>query len=274
MHAKKTNLAMNNLSPIGIFDSGVGGLSVVNNIVNLLPFENLVYVADSKYAPYGSRSKEEIFDRSCVIINYLIQSYNIKAIVVACNTATAACINELRVLFSIPIIGMEPAIKPANRLSKNKRIGILATSGTLKSSKFIALLSHYEGNSEFFSQPCHGLVEEIEKGLIDTSKTRAIINKNLSALKRKKIDVIILGCTHFVFIRHLIKEFFNEDIPIIDTGLAVAKRLLSQLEENNLLMNRSLRGKLIICTNDDSKQPQQTLKTLLPDLKYKLITFN
>ena len=274
MHAKKTNLAMNNLSPIGIFDSGVGGLSVVNNIVNLLPFENLVYVADSKYAPYGSRSKEEIFDRSCVIINYLIQSYNIKAIVVACNTATAACINELRELFLIPIIGMEPAIKPANRLSKNKRIGILATSGTLKSSKFIALLSHYAGNSEFFSQPCHGLVEEIEKGLIDTSKTRAIINKNLSALKRKKIDVIILGCTHFVFIRHLIKEFFNEDIPIIDTGLAVAKRLLSQLEENNLLMNRSLRGKLIICTNDDSKQPQQTLKTLVPDLKYKLITFN
>jgi glutamate racemase len=265
---------MNNSSPIGIFDSGVGGLSVVSQISNVLPKEDLIYVADSKYSPYGNRSEKEIFIRSEKIINLLIKKYHVKVIVIACNTATAACIKELRDIFSIPIVGMEPAVKPANNLTKTKRVGILATTGTLKSSKFAALLSYYEGDTKFFSQPCQGLVEQIEKGLIDAPDTRAIVNQNLALLESKNIDVIILGCTHFVFIRHLIEDYFNQTIPIIDTGFAVAQQLVRQLEANNLSNIRESLGHFIFCTNDESDQPRKALARLMPDINFQLEIFN
>lgn len=265
---------MNNSYPIGIFDSGVGGLSVLTNISHLLPNENLIYVADSKYAPYGGRSNEEIFNRSRKIINFLIQNFNSKAIVIGCNTATAACIKELREIYSFPIIGMEPAIKPAKKLTKSKRIGILATSGTLQSSKFAALLSDYKGDTKFFSQPCLGLVEQIEKGEFDSKETRQIVIDNLSILKSKNVDVIILGCTHFVFITHIVKEFFEKSIPIINTGHAVARQLKSKLEQNNLCNLKKLKKDLIFCTNNDEKTSRKILEFLIPNISYKFEIFN
>ena len=149
---------MKKTQPIGIFDSGVGGITVMSHIHDLLPDESLAYVADSLYAPYGLKSNHEILDRSKAVIDYLIKEKSVKLIVVACNTATAAAIKELRQLYEIPIVGMEPAIKPATKSTKCKRVGILATNGTLESAKFSALLETYSGDIEFYTQPCPGLV--------------------------------------------------------------------------------------------------------------------
>ena len=145
---------MKKIQPIGIFDSGIGGITVMSHIQSLLPDESLAYVADSFYAPYGLKSNHEILTRSKVIIDYLIKNKSAKLIVVACNTATAAAIKDLRQIYEIPIIGMEPAIKPATKSTKCKRVGILATNGTLESAKFSALLETYSGEIKFYTQPC------------------------------------------------------------------------------------------------------------------------
>ena len=158
---------MKNIQPIGIFDSGVGGISVMSHIQCLLPNESLAYLADSLNAPYGIKSNEFITERSKAAINFLIKEQSAKLIVMACNTATASSINNLRQVFQVPIIGMEPAIKPATQATICKKVGVLATNGTLGSTKFSALLESYSGNIDFYTQPCPGLVELIEEGNIE-----------------------------------------------------------------------------------------------------------
>ena len=160
---------MTNNSPIGIFDSGIGGLSVMSNIHTLLPTESLSYIADSHYAPYGGMSSKSIIERSVAATKFLINHQDCKLIVVACNTATAYAVNELRRLYDIPIVGMEPAVKPASRASKLGRVGILATSGTLESAKFSSLLDIHSEKVQFFTQACHGLVDLIEQGDLDSN---------------------------------------------------------------------------------------------------------
>jgi glutamate racemase len=219
---------------IGVMDSGVGGISVLKHIHALLPHEDLRYFADSKYAPYGNKTPDEIKARCFEIADFLI-AQDVKALVVACNTATAAAIDDMRAKYTLPIIGMEPAVKPAAAATKNGVIGVLATVGTLKSAQFAALLETYGRNVEVATQACIGLVECIERGELNTETTRELLNKYLSPLLKEGADTIVLGCTHYPFVRPLIEEIVGPNVAIIDTGAAVAKQLQKKLAEANLL---------------------------------------
>ena len=261
------------IQPIGIFDSGIGGISVMSHIQSLLPDESLAYVADSLYAPYGLKSNYEILNRSKAIIDYLIKNKSAKLIVVACNTATAAAIKDLRQIYKIPIIGMEPAIKPATKSTKCKRVGILATNGTLESAKFSALLETYSGEIEFNTQPCPGLVELIEQGRIDDSSVKNLIQKYLDPLIERKVDTIVLGCTHYVFISNIIKNIMGSEVKIIDTGLAVAKRVKSELEKFDL--QNKLEGNCYsISTNSANQEMEEIIRSTTINLDFKFSYFD
>jgi glutamate racemase len=247
--------------PIGIFDSGVGGISVLKHIHALLPHEDLFYLADSKYAPYGNKTVEEITQRCLILCDDLLQK-NVKAVVVACNTATAAAIDELRETFDVPIIGMEPAVKPAAEASKSGIIGVLATVGTLKSAQFAALLESYGRNVKVVTQACVGLVECIERGELDTPKTKALIRQYTTPLLAEGADTIVLGCTHYPFVAHVIREIVGEDISLIDTGAAVAKQLKRQLEEKGLLSSSKQKAEVNFWSNSEAANASQITEKL------------
>lgn len=246
---------------IGVFDSGVGGISVLQHIHALLPHEQLLYVADSKYAPYGNKTPAEIQAR-CFEIADFFMAKKVKALVVACNTATAAAIDELRARYSLPIIGMEPAVKPAAEASKNGIIGVLATTGTLKSAQFAALLESYGRNVEVITQACVGLVECIERGELDAASTKALIHQYCVPLLEHGADTIVLGCTHYPFVRTAIREIVGEKISLIDTGVAVAKYLKLRLQENTLLSTSSALGKVQFWTNSEKSDSKQVIEQL------------
>ena len=221
-------------SPIGVFDSGVGGISVLKHIHTLLSNEDLMYVADSKFAPYGNKTPEFIQERALWIADFLIGK-GAKALVVACNTATAAAVDLLRQKYHLPIIGMEPAVKPAAAASKTGVIGVLATSGTLKSAQFAALLEHYGQQVEVVTQACHGLVECVERGELDSTATQDLLASYVQPLIAAGADTIVLGCTHYPFVRPMIENLVGEGVVLIDTGAAVAKELKRRLEDTRLL---------------------------------------
>ncbi len=246
---------------IGVMDSGVGGISVLKHIHALLPHENLMYMADSKYAPYGNKTAEEITARCFELADYLIAK-NVKALVVACNTATAAAINAMREKYSLPIIGMEPAVKPAAEASKNGVIGVLATVGTLKSAQFAALLESYGRNVKVVTQACVGLVECIERGELDTPETKALIRQYTSPLLAEGADTIVLGCTHYPFVKDAIREILGDKISLIDTGAAVAKQLKRQLAEKNLLSTGKQKAEVHFWTNSEAENAEQVTEKL------------
>ena len=252
---------LNNNNPIGVMDSGVGGISVLKHIHALLPHENLFYVADSKYAPYGNKTAEEITARCMILADFLLQK-DVKALVIACNTATAAAIDELRETFDITIIGMEPAVKPAAEASKNGIIGVLATVGTLKSAQFAALLESYGRNVKVVTQACVGLVECIERGELDTPETKALIRQFTSPLLAEGADTIVLGCTHYPFVKQVIQEVVGDKITLIDTGAAVAKQLKRQLEEKDLLSASQQKAKVTFWTNSEAENASQVTEKL------------
>ncbi len=252
---------MSNNDPIGIFDSGIGGLSVLQEIQKILPSENLLYVADSKYAPYGEQSVEFIKQRSLTICDFLIR-HEAKAIVVACNTATACAIDDLRGNFSIPIVAMEPGVKPAALLSDTNVIGILATVGTLKSDKYLKLSSEYTGETRVISQPCPGLVEQIEQGDVASDITRELLEKFIEPLIEQDVDQLVLGCTHYPLVKSLIKKIVGKDINVIDTGSAVAKQLITILEEHELKTDNKVSGVLSLWSSLDSDKMTQTVGQL------------
>jgi len=264
---------MNKNAPIGIFDSGIGGLSVMLNIHQLLPTESLFYVADSLNVPYGSKPPDIILDRSIAAADFLINKQGAKAIVIACNTATAISINELRAKFSIPIIGMEPAVKPASEATIKNKVGVLATSGTLHSAKFSALLENHSKEVEFYVQPCPGLVDLIDYGSIDSPKLIQLIKNYCQEFKKNQIDTIVLGCTHYVFIKDLIKDIMGPEIKIIDTGFAVANQVNRKLIEFDLQSN-SEKSLIKVWTNRQGKKNEDIINRLLSGLKvnYKLFT--
>ena len=246
---------------IGVMDSGVGGISVLKHIHALLPHENLVYIADSKHAPYGNKTADEITARCFEIADFLITK-DVKALVVACNTATAAAIDAMRKRYTLPIIGMEPAVKPAAEASKNGIIGVLATVGTLKSAQFAALLESYGRNVKVVTQACIGLVECIERGELDTPETKALIRQYCLPLLAEGADTIVLGCTHYPFVKDAIREIVGENISLIDTGVAVAKQLKRQLEDKNLLSTSNQKAEVHFWTNSDSKKAKQVIEAL------------
>lgn len=247
--------------PVAVFDSGVGGISVLKHIYALLPHEQLLYVADSKYAPYGNKTPEEIQARCFEIADFLIAK-EAKALVVACNTATAAAIDALRDKYTLPIIGMEPAVKPAAEASKNGIIGVLATTGTLKSAQFAGLLESYGRNVKVVTQACVGLVECIERGELNTVSTRSLIQQYCAPLLAEGADTIVLGCTHYPFVREVIREIVGEKISLIDTGAAVAKQLKRQLEEQALLSASKQPADVKFWTNSEAENSKQVIEAL------------
>ena len=222
-----------NPQPIGVFDSGVGGLSVLREIRALLPHEDVLYVADSAHVPYGDKPPAFVRARSMALSQFLLDQ-GAKAIVIACNTATAIAIADLRAHFAVPIVGMEPAVKPASTHSRTRCIGVLATSGTLASDKFASLLARFGRDVEVHVQPCSGLVEQVERGALNSDATRALVEKYVTPLARRGVDTIVLGCTHYPFLRPVIAEFAGANVSIIDPNPAVARELRRQLERSHL----------------------------------------
>lgn len=221
-------------APVGVFDSGVGGLSVLREIRQLLPAESLLYVADSGYVPYGEKPPEQIRERSRKIARFLIER-GAKALVLACNTATAAAINDLRGEFDLPIIGMEPAVKPAALATRNGVVGVLATTGTLQSAKFAALLDRFARSVNVITQPCPGLVECVERGELSGSSVEALLQRYTAPLLAAGCDTLILGCTHYPFLRPALQRVLPPHVQIVDTGAAVARQLQVKLTESHLL---------------------------------------
>ena len=220
---------MHNNQPIGIFDSGIGGTSIWSAIHHLLPNEKTIYLADSKNAPYGQKSKAEIIALS-IKNTELLLSMGCKLIVVACNTATTNAIQELRAKYSVPFIGIEPAIKPAATHSKTQTIGILATQGTLNSELFNRTTEKFQ-NTKIIEQIGHGLVQLIESGKIDSPEMTQLLHSYLSPMIEANIDFLVLGCSHYPYLIPQIKKIIPDNIHIIDSGEAVAKQTQNILRE-------------------------------------------
>ena len=225
---------MKKTDPIGIFDSGVGGTSIFKEVHQLLPMEHILYLADSKNAPYGEKSKEEIISLSAKNVDFLLTK-NCKLIIVACNTATTNAIDELRARYQVPLIGIEPAIKPAALRSKSRSIGILATKGTLSSELFAQTSKLFSTNINVVEVVGNGLVKAIEKGEIDTEKTHALLKRLLQPMIDQKIDHLVLGCSHYPYLVPIIKKIMPQDVKIIDSGRAVAQQTKKVLTKQALL---------------------------------------
>ena len=222
---------MNNHQPIGIFDSGLGGLTVFEDIQALLPHERLVYVADSAFAPYGSKDNDTVLSRAQQIADYLVEQHHIKALVVACNTATAAAIQTLRDKLDIPVVGMEPAIKPAVAMTDSGVVGVLATENTLKSDKFSGLLDKHQHQARIIIQPCFGLVEAIEQGALETESTKRLLSTYVQPMLDEGADTFVLGCTHYPWIEPVLRALVGERAHIISTGAAVARQVRKQVSD-------------------------------------------
>jgi glutamate racemase len=220
--------------PIGIFDSGVGGTSIFKEIHALLPYENCIYLADSKNAPYGNKPQEEILQLSIKNTDFLI-SQGCKIIVVACNTATTNAISYLRANYSIPFIGIEPAIKPAALSTQTKAVGILATKGTLSSQLFHKTADLYAKGIKVIEQIGEGIVPLIETGQLESDEMKALLQTYLEPMLAKDIDYLVLGCTHYPYLIPILSEMIPKHIKIIDSGLAVARQTQAVLKSYGLL---------------------------------------
>lgn len=220
--------------PVGVFDSGVGGLSVLLAIRRELPREHLLYVGDSGCAPYGDRSPAFVTERAVKMTQFLLHR-EAKAVVVACNTATAIAVMELRRRFEVPIVAIEPAVKPAASRTRSGVVGVLATAATVSSPNMAQLVASFGSNVKVLVQPCPGLADQVEKGAVTGSDTRALVMRYVKPLIEQGADTLVLGCTHYPFLRPLIEEVAGPEVEIIDPATAVARQLRRRLEDADLL---------------------------------------
>lgn len=252
-------------SPIGVFDSGIGGLSVLRALRAALPHERFVYLADSANAPYGERGDAYVSARTHAITRYLVEQHGIKALVVACNTATAAAIHEVRQSYpQLPSVGLEPAIKPAVASSQTGRIGVIGTRGTLTSQKFSRLLQSLQHQASFVVQPCDGLAYAIERETEHAetaaslvSEVKSLCTQYIEAMRpfgteAGEIDTLVLGCTHYIFAEQELRALVGPEIRLVETGEPVARQTRRLLESAHLL-----------ATNDSGATTQQENVTLL-----------
>ncbi len=256
---------MTNNNPIGLFDSGIGGTSIWKEIHELMPNEDTIYLADSKNAPYGQKSKEEIIHLSSKNTEFLLNQ-NCKIIVVACNTATTNAIKELRAKYQVPFIGIEPAIKPAALHSKTQTIGILATQGTLNSELFHQTAQQFH-DTKIIEQIGHGLVPLIEEGKINSPQIKQLLNNYLQPMIEANIDYLVLGCSHYPYLLPQIKKILPKHIKIIDSGEAVAKQTKNILSEKNNLNQENHQPKNIFYTNANPTVLEKILKHNYPVIK-------
>jgi glutamate racemase len=231
-------------SPIGMFDSGLGGLSVLKEIRRFSPAEDIIYFADQANSPYGPRTLAEVRSFSIEISRFLI-AMGAKIIVVACNTASAAALHHLRQLFpSTPFVGMEPAVKPAAESSQSKHIGVLATEATFKGKLFSSVVERFAQGVDVYEQTLPGLVERIEARDLTSPETRNILQTPIEYLRAEGVDTLVLGCTHFPLVLPLISELAGPGINIIDPAPAIARRINSVLKRKNLLAQNEHQGQI------------------------------
>ncbi|MBS6500746.1 MAG: glutamate racemase [Clostridium sp.] len=249
--------------PIGFFDSGVGGLSVMKEAIQVMPNENYIYFGDSKNAPYGVKSVEEVRDLTFKAVEFLLNK-GVKGIAIACNTATSAAVADLRKVYpDLPLVGIEPALKPAVELNKDGNILIMATSMTLKEEKFNRLMNRYKDRASIILVPCPGLVEFIESGKLDGKEVEEYLFEKMNTYNGGKIASIVLGCTHYPFIKDTLVKIIGKDITIIDGGLGTAKELRRRLREKNLLTESKENGTIEIINSSNKNE--------VIDLSYRLL---
>jgi len=247
--------------PIGVFDSGVGGLSVLREIRRELPSEDLIYVADSGYAPYGDRPAEYVQARAVAMVEFLDRQ-GIKAVVVACNTATGIAVDALRARFHLPIVAIEPAVKPAVARTRSAVVGVMATTQTLSSQKFSKLVKAHAGDVQVLSQPCPGLVEQVEAGELSSAATRALVERYVRPLVEKGADTIVLGCTHYPFVSAVIQEVAGPGVTVIDPAVAVARELRRRLQAQTMLAPATHHGHEQFWTTGPTGQVQAVVAQL------------
>lgn len=247
-------------SPIGIFDSGIGGLSVLRAMREQMPEESVVYFGDQAHIPYGPRPMEQIRDFSEAITRFLL-SQNAKLIVVACNTASAAALKYLREIFQdIPFVGMEPAVKPAAEHTQTGKVGVLATPATFQGALYASVVERFANGVELFQNTCPGLVQQVEQGNLDGAETRRILEDALMPMLEKNIDTVVLGCTHYPFVIPLIQQIVGENVRVIDPAPSVAKQVRRVLEAKGIKSQSRVRADVNLFTSGDPED----LETLLP----------
>ncbi|SFU55441.1 glutamate racemase [Polaromonas sp. YR568] len=245
--------------PVGVFDSGVGGLSVFKALRAHMPAEAFVYLADSRFAPYGERGDAFVIERTRAVVRQLRDEYAIKALVIACNTATAAAIHLVRAEHpDLPLVGVEPALKPAVALSKTGRIGVMATRGTVQSSKLRALHDSLKGQAEFILQPCDGLADAIQNH--DVARINALCGQYTQAIgpfgnQPGQVDALVLGCTHYAFAWDTLQALVGPDVRLIETGEPVARQTRRLLEAAGQLRQGSVPGSVTLLATG----PQEAL---------------
>ncbi|MPQ44385.1 glutamate racemase [Clostridium tarantellae] len=250
-------------NPIGFFDSGVGGLSVMKKAIEIMPEESYIYYGDSKNAPYGTKTVDEAKKLTFNAVEFLLQK-GAKAIVIACNTATSAAIKDLRNTYKeIPIIGIEPALKPAVESKKEGKIIVMATPMTLAEKKFNDLMQKHNNHKEIISVPCAGLVEYIEKGILTGKSLNDYLQSKLGIYKNNKISNIVLGCTHYPFVKDEIRNIVGEYPNIIDGSYGTARELKRQLLKLNLKNNNCKNGKVNILNSSNDDKLVKLSKKLL-----------
>ncbi|MCC7301520.1 MAG: glutamate racemase [Bacteroidia bacterium] len=253
---------MSSQAPIGIFDSGIGGLTVLSEIRKLMPHEELIYFADSANLPYGEKPMEKILELSKNIVE-LLRSKGCKLIVIACNTASAAALKPLRELYpDFPFVGMEPAVKPAAEQTKTKTVGVLATPATFQGELYASVVERFAQDVEVIRQPCPGLVQQIEAGKLHTHDTEGMLRGWIEPMLEKNIDTLVLGCTHYPFVKELIKKIAGEKVRIIDPAPAVAKQVQRILEQKDLLVSGTKAADITYFTSGSVEQMKSALSML------------
>ena len=250
-------------SPIGIFDSGVGGLSVLRAIRTQMPNENILYFGDQGHIPYGPRPMEQIRVFSEAITNFLLER-DAKLIVVACNTASAAALAYLRETFlDVKFVGMEPAVKPAAERTQTGRVGVLATPATFQGALYASVVERFANGVDLFQNTCNGLVQQIEQGNVSGVETRQILEDALLPMLEKNIDTVVLGCTHYPFVIPLIEQIVGENVRVIDPAPSVAKQAQRLLEVGGMLNRSDLNGRVRLFTSGDANVLKSQLPLLL-----------
>ena len=259
-------------NPIGIFDSGLGGITIFEEILSILPNENIIYLADSKNAPYGKKTKEKIIDLSIKNTELLLEM-GCKLIVVACNTASTNAVKTLREKYDVPFIRIQPAIKPAALNSKTKTVGILATEGTITSELFYETSKKFATGVEVIEQVGDGIVELIENGKMYSPEMDALLKKYLYPMLEKKIDYLVLGCTHYPFLIPQLSEIIGYNVNIIDSGEAVARQTKNILNLENLLNETGVPGTQRFFINKNPTTFQKILSTLNTNFTAEQLNF-
>ena len=251
------------LGPLGIFDSGVGGLSVLREVRRQLPDEDLIYIADQAHVPYGSRSREEVFGFSDGIVRYLIKKQT-KLVIIACNTASAVALKDLRKKYpSLPFVGMEPAVKPAAAETSTGVVGVLATPSTFEGELYASTVERFARGVKILQDTCPGLVKQIEKGEISSLETVQILQRALLPMLEEGVDEIVIGCTHYPFVIPLIKEIVGEGVDVIDPAPAVARQAERLLNKYDLQKEKQEEGKAFFYTTGETEDFERLLYDLL-----------